>query len=222
MSRAFIRLLGLTGGNKIKPVFAFNGYTDGSSCAGGGDVIINYSGAVVVTDFALGVSITHDNGGTFTVNNGSSSVSNNQIIYAGTWDVALGIGDLVDYEYTDSTGDYEDGNAVQITDQSISINNCESKTADGFYITGSIYSGTKDITTGWIAEPMATGVNAIWVKSITPATVYVGYGATIEAASITVYTINLGDSILLPVSGGYIAWKGSASGTMSIEQSVSK
>ena len=222
MSRVFNRLLGLTGGNKPKPVFAINGYTDGSNCAGGGDVIVNYSVSLIIADFALGVSITHDNSGTFTIVNGSSSVTDNVITYSGSWDVALAIGDIVSYAYEDLVGDYTDSNSIQVPDQAISINNCESKTADGFYITGSIYDGTKDLTTAWIAEPIASGVNTIWCRNITPATVNIGYGSTAALASSTIYTINSGDSILLQVSGNYIAWKGSVAGTMSIEQSVSR
>lgn len=239
MSQIFNKILGLTGGNKQKItsaingysngdnclellIYAINGYSNGDNCSGGNDVIVNYSGVLVITDFALGVSITHNNGGTFTISNPGSSLLVGKINYAGSWDIPLGIGDLISYNYNSSIGDYTDFYGAKILDQSISINNCESKTVDGYYITGSIYNGTKDIDTVWIAEPLASAVNTVWIKNITPASVEIGYGATIEAASSTVYTINSGDSILLPVAGSYVAWKGSVSGTMSMEQSVAR
>ena len=87
-----------------------------------------------------------------------------------------------------------------------------------FYRTGSIYGGTKDVTTEWLYEKQATGVNAIKVKDGT-VNVNIGWGSTPAEAMATKKTVSSSGEEIISISCCYIAWQGTT-GTVFIEQSV--
>lgn len=89
----------------------------------------------------------------------------------------------------------------------------------GAYVTGSIYSGTKDVTTTWSTEAQASGVNAIKCNNGT-VDVNIGWGATPELASITRVTVTAATDLIIPVTGNYIGWQAASTGTIDVEQSV--
>lgn len=94
------------------------------------------------------------------------------------------------------------------------------------YREGSIYSGTKDVTTEWITEKQATGVNVLRVSEGT-VDVNIGWGETETEASATgslfgnPATVPAGETWYIFVTGSYIGWQGTT-GIVHIEQSVAR
>ncbi|HHJ80410.1 MAG TPA: hypothetical protein ENJ65_02120 [Candidatus Tenderia electrophaga] len=105
--------------------------------------------------------------------------------------------------------------------QTLELINCANTTRDGLYRFGSIYSAVKDVGAAWAYEKQATSVNTLWVKDGT-VDVNIGWGDTPEDAMVVRQTIAAGDSVLVPVTGSYIAWQAAADGTVHIEQSVAR
>ena len=100
----------------------------------------------------------------------------------------------------------------------VTITKIYNRTLRGTYRAGSIYGGTKDVTTEWLYEKQATGVNAIKVKDGT-VNVNIGWGATPAEAMATRKTVNSSVEEDIFISCCYIAWQGTT-GTVFIEQSV--
>lgn len=93
---------------------------------------------------------------------------------------------------------------------------------DGVYVTGSIYSGSKAITTTWQTEALASGVNAVEITASTIA-VSIGWGDTEAAAKSEQQLVAINQIARMKISGSYVAWKVAAgTGTMNLEQSVIK
>jgi len=109
------------GPNLLRPTI---GWTGTVSCAAPSDtlVTVNFNKEVAYTDHT-GISITHDNAGTFTVSGSSTTPSPTKTIqYDGTWDVAPSAGDAVSFSATGSNYTDPDGESMQ--DATLSITNC--------------------------------------------------------------------------------------------------
>ena len=76
------------------------------------EVTVGFSKEVTYTNHT-GVTITHDNGGTFTIT-GPTADTTKYIIYEGTWDINPVFGDIVSYSY--SSGNYIDEESVPMED----------------------------------------------------------------------------------------------------------
>ena len=85
---------------------ALRGWTDGVDCISDGNVVVMFSKELTFTETALpnGVTITHDNGGVFTIAASSGSGTNTSA-YTGSWNVPITPSDTVSWSY-DGTGDY--------------------------------------------------------------------------------------------------------------------
>ena len=70
------------------------GWSDGEDCAGGGNVVVDFSDPVFFTDGTLGITITATGSKTYTVTSALTS-GQNDISYVGTWSTALAAGDIV-------------------------------------------------------------------------------------------------------------------------------
>ena len=107
------------------PVRPLRGWTGTENCAVSSDilVIVVFSGEVIYTNHT-GVSITHDNGGVFTISGSATTPSPASTIqYDGTWNTPPSSGDVVSYQY--SGGNYEDGEGEPMSGVGIQLTNCE-------------------------------------------------------------------------------------------------
>ena len=89
------------------------------------------------------------------------------------------------------------------------------------YVDGSIYSGTKDTTTSWLAEKLATSVNIVKIENQT-VDMFIGFTDDVLVEP-TVWSEAITTSPeYIRSTGAYVAWKSSATGTFDLEQSVAK
>ena len=86
-------------------------------------VTVRFNRDVVFIDGTVGVSITHSNGGTFTIT-GVLGNGTNLLEYEGTLDVPLTGNDIVTYEYDGQIGNYQDDTGTSLANQSLNITNC--------------------------------------------------------------------------------------------------
>ena len=109
-------------GDGSNPLAPYTGWTGDEYCSSPSVLMVSvsFNQEVSYTDHT-GVTITHDNGGVFTIT-GSTASPTKLIQYDGTWDVAPVDGDIVTYTY--SSGNYVDGDDVPMEDASIVITNC--------------------------------------------------------------------------------------------------
>lgn len=94
--------------------------------------------------------------------------------------------------------------------------------ADSFqYQTGSIYSGTKDTTTAWLAEKLATGVNIVKIEN---QTVQMIIGFTDDPLVEPTNWVNYGtvSPTYIRTTGAYVGWYSAGIGTFDLEQSVAR
>ncbi|RLC98634.1 MAG: hypothetical protein DRI65_18035, partial [Chloroflexota bacterium] len=107
------------GDSKLRPSA---GWTGTANCAAPSDILVtvNFNKEVTYTGHT-GISITHDNAGTFTIT-GPVGATTNSIAYEGTWDVAPSAGDAVSFSATGSN--YTDPDAVSMEDATIGLTNC--------------------------------------------------------------------------------------------------
>lgn len=87
-------------------------------------VTVRFSQGVTYDDHS-GVTIVHDNGGSFTITGTPLTPSGSNILaYEGDWDIPVGIPDGVNYDYNDGLGNYRDGDSVPMESVNIEIVNC--------------------------------------------------------------------------------------------------
>ena len=101
-------------------------WTGTENCEAIGEELITLrlNRTVTFTTGIPGVTITHSNGGTFTVssvNGGGTSV----LEYIGTLDIPLAEGDIVTYDYDALIGDYVDDTGTPMASQTVTVTNCK-------------------------------------------------------------------------------------------------
>ena len=196
---------------------AVAGWTDGISCSGGGLSVVQFSAPVSFTNHT-GVTFTNtttgDTGSVSSITTTGSTV----IEYTVTWGVADPVkGDVIVFNYDFGTGNYTDADGEAIEDQTLIMFNC----LDLVFIEGSIYSGTKDTTTAWLAEKLATGVNMIKIEDMTVG-IYIGFTSDPLVEPTTWSSPYVVTTYILHATNDYVAWKGSGTGTFKITQSVAR
>ena len=88
-------------------------------------VTVRFSQEVTYVDHS-GVTITHDNGGVFTITGTPLTPSPANILaYEGNWNVPLTPAEEANFDYNDALGNYEDDDAVPMASVNIEIVNCQ-------------------------------------------------------------------------------------------------
>ena len=174
------------------------------------------SGMVVPVDDS-GLTIEDDAGNTFNVSSVIQGKTLQELVYKGTWSPSNPVPavDTVHFGY-DHTG----GDLISTAGGIILSFDMDAVYIGDAYKTGSIYSGTKDISSIWVTEKQATKVNSLLISGGT-VNVNIGWGDTAVEASSTKETISSGATERVYVTGNHIGWQGST-GTAVIEQSISR
>ena len=109
-------------GDSPNPLRPIQGWAGAQGCEEPFDtlVTVNFTQDVTYSSHT-GVTITHDNGGVFTVS-GPAGATTNSIVYTGAWNVEPIAGDVISYNY--SGGNYVDADAVPMQDSTLTIINC--------------------------------------------------------------------------------------------------
>jgi len=114
-------------GDAPNPLRPIQGWVGNQNCNPASVIIVtvNFTQDVTYTNHT-GVTITHDNGGVFTIT-GPAGATTNSIAYEGTWNIDPVAGDEITYNY--SGGNYVDSEAVAMVDSTLTIVNCAGGTA---------------------------------------------------------------------------------------------
>jgi len=122
-----IRGLSKSVGNSIGGVRAIAGWAGNPNCTGDGTgvVTVNFSDDVTYTNGTTGVSVTHSNGGVFTLGSASGN-GTSQLAYTGSWNIEPVHGDSILWSYDADTGDYVDGESEPLISQTFRLVNCTS------------------------------------------------------------------------------------------------
>ena len=88
-------------------------------------VSVPFSQNVIYTSDVNGVTITHNNGGIFTIV-GTTGSGTKLLEYTGSWNIAPDAGNIFTYDYNDTLGDYRDGDDEQMGSYNTALTNCAS------------------------------------------------------------------------------------------------
>jgi hypothetical protein len=181
-------------------------------------IILQFDQLMALPVDATGLTITDDNGGTFTSSSVAFGTDNKRLYYTGTWapDAPVSGSDIVQTVYSKSVGALISAGGGVVESFNVSA---------AYWVAqpGSIYSGTKDTTVTWTGqvEKLATGVNVVIVEDQT-AQILIGFTSDPLVEPATWTNVGTVDPSEVYTTDAYVAWKSLGNDTFTLTQTKAR